>query len=122
MKASLETRALAACRDLVATKTEVESLGHLIGDALGRCFTDWYKAQPEWSNPTGHEPHLKAAYAPIIYEFEDETCYRDEAAIVAMLADCPHCLAAHKAIQERKVARRKLGAARRAVTIIGRAA
>lgn len=34
---------------------------------------------------------------------------------------CPHCLAAHNAIQERKVARRRLGAARRAVTMIGRA-
>ncbi|WP_180979412.1 hypothetical protein [Janthinobacterium sp. AD80] len=37
-----------------------------------------------------------------------------------LLDDCPYCLAAHNAIQQRKVARKRLGAARRAVTMIGK--
>lgn len=127
MKATLEMRALAACRDLVATRAEVERLGHVIGMALGDCLNVWIKAQPcEYPDISKHEHHLKAAYEPVIIEssspyYEDYGVhYNDNAAIVAMLAVCPHCLAAHNAIQERKAARRKLGAARRAVTMIGR--
>lgn len=125
-----ESRALAACRALVATRSEVERLGHLIGDSLSTCQEAWFREQEKTKEPwhidfNAYQSHLKAAYEPTITEctsqYEDgDVVYRDHAAIVAMLAVCPHCLAAHNAIQERKAARRRLGAARRAITMIGR--
>lgn len=117
-----ESRALDACRALVATRAEVERLSSAIGDSLSACHLDWMREQEKkgdmWGN---YESHLKAAYEPE-YNDEDDAYYRDEAAIQTMLGTCPHCLSAHNTIQERKVAKRRLAAARRAITMIGRIA
>ena len=126
MKNALESRALSACRELVACRTEVERLGGIIGNALGSCHDEFARAQEKKNSSLWeakwetYESHLSTAYKPDVDD-DGDAHYLSNDEIVAMLAVCPHCLAAHNAIQERKAARRKLGAARRAVTIIGRA-
>lgn len=120
-----ESRALAAVRELVTRTADVKRLSTLIGDSIAGCVIAWQEKHCDKDgnhrNPSGeqHESHLKAAY-----EFDEDDdgdrAYLTPAEQIEILAVCPHCLAAHHAIQERKAARRKLGAARRAVTMIGR--
>lgn len=119
-----EARALAACRELAAAAGEVKRLKQVIGDGLQACFAAWAEAHPGEITGRPHETHLATAYA---FEVEEETQYTSGRRVylesveqAELLAACPHCLAAHNAIQERKAARRRLGAARRAVTMIGR--
>jgi len=121
-----ETRALAACRELVSATGEVKRLTRIIGDGVRACLAEFAKADP--GNFTAqHAPHLAAAYAHIVIEEatqydSGEVGYLPLSDQLEILAECPFCLSAHNAIQERKVARKRLGAARRAVTMIGRAA
>ena len=124
--AAPEQRALAACRELVAATAEVKRLSCLIGESLNACPM---MNDPIEYGPKGPITHLSRAYASEEVEYDrgygDGGCdYRkewlDECDKREILAECPHCLAAHNAIQERKVARKRLGAARRAVTMIGR--
>lgn len=124
--AAPEQRAVAACRELVAATAEVKRLSCLIGESLNACPM---MNDPIEYGPKGPITHLSRAYASEEVEYDrgygDGGCdYRkewlDECDKREILAECPHCLAAHNAIQERKVARKRLGAARRAVTMIGR--
>lgn len=113
-----EQRALPACQDLVAATAEVKRLSRLIGESLSACPMARDDAE---CGPKGPITHLSLAYA-------SETVDTDhgyggthkEWNSQHLLDHCPHCLAAHNAIQERKVARKCLGAARRAVTMIGK--
>lgn len=131
MKLTIEERALAACRELVACRTEVERLSTIIGENLSACHSAWMAVQeknshPSWSyDPNGYEAHLKAAYTAEVYEPESQyesgdIVYKSEQEIVDLLSVCPYCLVAHHTIQERKAARRKLSSARRAITVIGK--
>lgn len=115
-----EQRALGACRELVAAKADVNRLSRLIGEALNAC--PMMNAPIEYG-PKGPITHLSMAYAA--EEVENDHGYggtHREWNSQHLLDDCTHCMAAHVAIQERKIARRRLGKARRVVTMIGRAA
>lgn len=63
--------------------------------------------------------HLWAWYTP---EVAEETQYTDGGLVYQTIAadehgaECPHCYAAHLAIQERKAARKSLGAVKAAMT------
>lgn len=115
---SPEARALAACRELLAARKEVERISHLIGDNLNACPL---MKDPIEYGPKGPVTHLAMAYAS--EDIENDHGHggtHKEWNNQHLLDDCPHCLAAHNAIQERKLARRRLGAARRAITLIGK--
>lgn len=120
--AAPEQRALAACRELVGASAEVRRLSKLIGESLCACPM---MNEPEYG-PKGPVTHLSAAYAA--EEVENDHSYGTHkewlgsAEVLETLGECPHCMAAHEAIQLRKVARQRLGRAKRAVTMIGRAA
>lgn len=123
--ATPESCALVAVRELVSRTADVKRLTTVIGESIAGCVDAWQQKHCDgdgnhW-NPGGaqYESHLKAAYE---FDEDDEgdRAYLTPAEQIELLAECPHCLAAHHAIQERKVARRKLGAARRAITMIGR--
>lgn len=119
-------KAVAACIAYAKAQAEVRRLSNEIGDALSACHSAYVAKHPDdWTAPMW-ESHLKQAYA---YEEIEETQYTggrrdyltsEEQAEV--LAECPHCLAAHKAIQQRKTARKTFGAAKRYIGGIGRRA
>lgn len=120
-------KAIAACIAYARAGADVARLTKVIGEALNACATAHLEKYagcvtngeypPEW------ESHLKQAY-----EFEEDDDYFGDSRRVYMdaeeqaefLAQCPHCLAAHTAIQQRKEARKKFGAAKRYVGSIGR--
>jgi hypothetical protein len=118
-----EQKALAACVELVAAAKEVKRLKSLIGDSLSACHAAFDALMLD-GHPLVWESHLGSAYAfetfdPTQYT-EGKRVYLDNAEQQAILSACPHCLAAHNAIQERKQARKRLGNARRQITLIGR--
>lgn len=106
--------ALAACQDYVHWKAVIKKLSSDIGAHLHLCQTNEAK---EWG-PV-NETHLSKAYRP--EHINDETIYMAPDEIIEFLREaCPHCLAAHKAIQERKAAKQKLGAAKRWISRVGK--
>lgn len=70
----------------------------------------------------GYVDHLKMAYSMLrdkeiggrYYEYHEG----DVEAYLELEAACPHCLAAHRAIQERKTLRQALGQAKRRITCL----
>lgn len=118
-----EQRALAACRELLVANAEVKRLSKLIGEGIGNCPLLLHPAE---YGPKGPATHLSKAYAA--EEVENDNWggthkeWASRAEVLEILSECPHCMAAHEAIQLRKAARQRLGKARRAVSMIGRAA
>lgn len=117
MSNQLAVRALAACASHVRAKNEIKRLTELIGTSLSACFFEHQREHPN----TEYVSHLQQAYEFDVDEYVGRT-YLDEADQLELLSDCPHCLAAHHAIQERKKAKKSLGAARRTITMIGKSA
>ena len=119
----------AACIRYVEAQREVKRLTEEIGKRFDACMgADKY-------NPDGTYPQdlvIKAnpclmsreAYKP----GEEEGAYGmvrvflSDGEIRELLSDCPHCLAAHDLIQQRKAARKAFGAAKRSIGAAGRAA
>lgn len=112
-----EQRAVAACRALVAARAEVDRISRLIGEHLNACPM---MKDPIEFGPKGPITHLSMAYAAEEVENDNYPGMHKEWNSQHLLDDCTHCMAAHVAIQERKQAKKRLGAARRAVTMIGR--
>ena len=128
-----EEKALAACIESVAAANEVKQLKKIINESLSACRDAWGKA----NHNNDHDEHgnlyalhLETAYAFEVIEHGDynKDSHHDTGRYYltpeeqqAILSVCPHCMAAHNAIQDRKQARKRLGNARRAITRIGSA-
>lgn len=115
-------KALTACGAIVAAKDEVKRLTKSIGDHLSACLL--VNSPLIGQDGVAWETHLAKAYW---YWVDEETQYTegrrvyfDDDEQIEILADCPHCMAAHIAIQDRKKAKLRLANARRSVTLIGR--
>lgn len=127
-----EQKALKACADYARLLDEIKRLTREIGDRLSGCLgvdgrlklPDWASAGEAMEYRKEDETHLKQAYRGEVVDGVWEPYLRHYSAseLVGQLSVCPHCLAAHNAIQERKQARKSLGAAKRAITMIGRRA
>lgn len=114
---NIEKSAVKACADYARLMREIASLKTALGDHLGKC--------PGVRTPEhGDSTHLGLAYIPELSGgseyYEPTQVWKSESQIRDFLAICPHCLAAHEAIQARKAARRSLGAAKRQISLIGR--
>lgn len=138
----MSDKAVKACADYARLSAEIKNLTRVIGGAIDKCpgisgkrkYTQTFGAsellgsngQPytvectDESDPT----HLKEAYTPDVDEgyYDRSRVYMEEADLREFLSACPHCLAAHEAIQQRKVARKSLGATKRWITKIGKEA
>lgn len=125
---SAEQKALRACADYARLNAEIRRLSNALSENLSKCPGQHgyllSNNAAEWAKQEADCTHLKAAYTPEVESsaYEQWTVYMTEAEIREYLAVCPHCLAAHDAIQARKAARRSLGAAKRYITMLGRAA
>lgn len=122
--------AVAACVAYAKAQAEVQRLTNEIGEALNACATEHANRFANWDTDGGEYPpewvsHLKQAYE---FDVVDEGYYGDSRRVYMDPADqeeflaekCLHCLAAHRAIQQRKTARKAFGAAKRYVGNIGR--
>ena len=124
---SAAEKALAACIAHAKAKDEIARLSTEIGEHLCRC--PGVNGETDADAPSipfkDHQTHLARSYEPRLDDgyFEPVRSFLSNKEIVALLTEeCSHCLAAHNAIQTRKQARQKLGAARRWITRIGREA
>lgn len=112
-----------AILQLAQTRAAVEACSHRIGEALGDC-----EAQQLRENPESSASHLKDAYAMASDEdveyggpLERYFVNHDGDAGAYLSSICPHCRKAHDAIQERKLARKQYGIAKRRVSVMGSA-
>jgi hypothetical protein len=103
-----ETKALTACRNLVSRVAEVKRLTRVIGDSMQSC-------------PDGGR-HLTEAYACDVDEEYGGLLYLEPNEQEEVLSECIACKTAHEAIQLRKVAKRYVASAKRAITRIGKSA
>jgi hypothetical protein len=103
-----ETKALAACRNLVSRVAEVKRLTRVIGDSMQAC--------PDSGR------HLADAYYFDVDEEYGERLYLEPHDQEEILSECIACKTAHEAIQLRKVAKRNVASAKRAITRIGKSA
>lgn len=126
-----EQKALRACADYARLNAEVRRLTREIGDCLAQCkgaevpvdIKDGMSLIIGGASTT--ETHLKKLYRGVIVDgyFKPSIRYLNDKEIRERLMDeCGHCLAAHHAIQMRKAARRSLGATKRFIGMLGRAA
>lgn len=134
MTTNLGKRALDACIELVRLKGEIKALTAAISDALSQCpgvngsllpldDNASMGAVMEWSRKVKDDStHVKEAYSPDIGD-HGKGVWMSEKEIRDYLSEqCPHCLAAHEAIQKRREARKQLGIVSRKLTAAGRAA
>lgn len=118
-------KALAACKEYDRLMIEVKKNTATIGDGLDYCTrmepvpsAPWLKEIPE-----GKQSHLAEAFE----SFDGGTdfpvrCYHTPEDIEEIIGECSGCLRAYKAVQERKANKKKLGAIKRTIRAIGRAA
>lgn len=120
-----EIKALDACRDYAQANIEIRRLTVLIGDSLEACGAAWREANEDGCFHMEYTSHLAKAYTPEVVSHAPDDLDQlfltpDEQE--ALLAECSHCLAAHRAVQARKHQRKRLGIAKRLITKVGRAA
>jgi hypothetical protein len=110
-----------ACRNYVRWQQEIKRLTFEIAFALGKCSGIKGTLLADFAD-NGDETHLADVYRGYTGgdPYEPDQCYYSSDEVVEHLAACEHCLAAHRAIQERKAARQKFGAAKRWVIRVGK--
>jgi hypothetical protein len=108
-------KALTVLVEQVKAKDMIAYFSQKIGEGLAACLNE---NEDEYNHP--YETHLSQAYA--VFKDEYGTHYCDEEEKEAILKLCPHCLAAHNAVQERKKWKKKLATLRGTATKIGLAA
>jgi hypothetical protein len=109
-------KALNVLIEQVNAKKMITSFSNIIGDNLEVC-----RRRNENQDNGAFDPHLFEAYTPevTVDEFYPETVYRSSEEVVEFLQDCPNCLAAHHAVQDRKKWKKKLATLRGMATKIG---
>lgn len=122
----MSSKALKACADYARLNAEIKRLTTVIGEHIGKCPGVNGDLQPAdddgwYARANKDRTHLKEAYTPDVQGFPPERVFMEDADVLEYLADCPHCLAAHEAIQARKAARKQFAAVKRSIGAIGRA-
>jgi hypothetical protein len=122
-----EQKALKACAEYARLSAEIKRMTRVLSDSLSACpgvngnlqLPAFGFSQDAVDRCNADQTHLKSAYES---DCDDSGRYfltRTEQ--LEILAACAHCQAADQAIQARKAARKSLGAAKRQITLIGRA-
>lgn len=123
---SAAEKALAAIREYDRLMTAIAQNKLDIGNGLGKCenlVSATLHGEDVSYMREGGVSHLEKAFAPHIDNSSmfDELAYNTPEEIAEILSECPGCQEAYAAIQERKANRKKLGAVKRAMRMIGRA-
>ncbi|QNH21202.1 hypothetical protein HEP73_02114 [Xanthomonas sp. GW] len=125
---------MAACIEYDRAARQVRELSKRIGEALNRCDITGLAQESDYPGPdtmklwdgSRVKTHLWQAYhettdADYPYPPERRLVEHEQEEFLTE-ADCPHCLEAWRLVQERKIARKAFGSAKRAIRQIGRAA
>jgi hypothetical protein len=113
----MDKKLIAAVVDYYLSQQEVKRLSQAIGSALADC----YETQCPPGSDTKIVEHLKDAYTLDCDNEDYGRRYLTNGDPALYLAEtCPHCLAAHNLIQDRKAARKRFGIAKRRVSMLGR--
>ncbi len=113
-------KALTVLVEQVKAKDMIAYFSQKIGNSLELC-----RKQNQAEGNYDFDPHLFHAYKPIVIEDDwgdADTHYRTNDELIRFLDVCPHCLAAHHAVQDRKKWKKKLATLRGTATKIGLAA
>ena len=112
-------KALVLCREYDCLMQKVKRLTGSIGDCLAAC--------PRSEDNEGKSTkkglpftHLSEAFEMTYSDGDDDVVYPSEEDKVEILSVCPHCAAAYEHVKERKAAKKRLGAVKRAIRLIGR--
>lgn len=109
-----------ACIEYARARAAVGTASKKIGDALAACADDQYdKLDPDCWHLSNPVEHLKMAYALSNDENGVYHANHDGDPAEYLAGVCQHCLSAHHAVQERKQARQRYGAAKRRVAFLG---
>ena len=118
-------KALMACIQYDFLLREIDRLTRCIGESLSWCPISINADENTPLTKKGFvKTHLAQAFEP---EIEDDgtmqPCYIwfDDAEITEFLSECPHCTQAYRQIKERKEFKKRLGAVKRTIRMIGRA-
>lgn len=125
----MSEKALKACADYARLNAEIKSVTRLLSDLLSACpgvnghlqlSVDRLFDNAAIDRMNADKTHLKAAYESD--SDESGRYFLTPSEQMEILSSCSFCVAAHAAIQERKALRKSLGATKRFITMIGRAA
>ena len=120
-----------ACIEYAEASAELRQAKKAVGDHLGACLRvraeEFEQANPDmvFQDETMKSPHLTAAYAmeddPDGWPFYARIHTNHDGDVEDYLATvCPHCLEAHRAIEAKRAAAKRLGIAKRRIQALGR--
>lgn len=125
----MSDRALKACTEYARINAEIKALSRELSDALSKCRgvdpAPYPGSVSDLLYAAHSETHLKRIYRGVV---EEHPCgleirfLNDKEICARLMNECDHCLVAHMAIQQRKAARRRLGATKAFITKIGKEA
>lgn len=122
---SAADKALAACKEYDRLMTAIKRNTEEIGEGVEVC-SRWVSdgTGGHWI-PGGGMTHLTEAFTPYesMPDYPDYSHineWNDEPAALEIIGECTGCLRAYNAVQERKANRKKIGAVKRTIRMIGR--
>ena len=122
-------KALAACKEYDRLMTEIRKNTKTIGDGVDECdryidATDPSGIKDVRYIPDGKDTHLSEVFAGYDEDgmFEPIHFHYSRPEALEIIGDCKGCRKAYEAVQERKANKKKLGAIKRTIRAIGRAA
>lgn len=122
----MSDKALKACADYAHLNSEIKQLTKLIGDALHYCkgVRGTCGVGDDGMKYGDHDDdtHLKSAFTPDIDDEGHAMWMTDSDIREYLFENCDCCLKAYGFVLERKAAKKALGATKRAIGAIGRAA
>ena len=114
----IEDKALSICREYDELMSKVSKLTNGSKDSLMAC--------PRSNDPNAKTTVKRLPYTHLSEAFEIQYDEDNEGAILSekrkaeILKDCPACSKAYVLVKERKAAKKRLGAVKRAIRLIGR--
>lgn len=122
----MSTKELMVCADYARLNAEIKRLTKLIADLLRRCKgvrgTCGIGADGMQYGHPNDVTHLKHAFTPDIDDSGNAVFMTDEEVREYLYEQCDCCLKAYGAVIERKAAKKQLGAVKRSISAMGRAA
>lgn len=116
---SVADKALSLCQEYDSLLSKVSRLTTNIGNKLAACPRS--KDNEGKSTKKGLPfTHLSEAFEMTYSDEDDDVVYPSEEQKSEILSTCPNCAAAYEHVKERKEAKKRLGAVKRAIRLIGR--
>lgn len=115
-------KALAACIKYDFLMAEIKRNTKKIGEGFSYCTRMVSKdGYFDPVLPDGVKSHIQEVFAGFVGgDFECEHRHYGKSKAIEIIGECAGCLKSYNAVQERKMNKKKLGAVKRAIRMIGR--